>query len=177
MKGLCGDVFCYNKAMRRVEGEEFLAIKPYFEMAANVASGATCLRAKCGSVIVKNSIVIGKGFNSPALDHEDQRLCEAEMDTSSKPKYDKTCCIHAEWRAVLDACKTNANKLTGAVLYFMRIDESGAFTDAGDPFCTVCSRLTMEAGVAEFALYNDNGADIYPLDEYNKKSYEAYVLS
>ena len=169
--------FCYNKTMRRVEGEEFLAIKPYFEMAANVASGATCLRAKCGSVIIKNSIVIGEGFNSPALDHEDQRLCEAEMDTSSKPKYDKTCCIHAEWRAVLDACKTNANKLTGAVLYFMRIDESGAFTDAGDPFCTVCSRLTMEAGVAEFALYNDNGADIYPLDEYNKKSYEAYVLS
>jgi hypothetical protein len=97
------------------------------------------------------------------------------MDTSLKPKYDKTCCIHAEWRAVLDACKTNADKLAGSVLYFMRIDTEGNFTDAGEPFCTVCSRLTMESGVEEFALYNDGGADIYPLDEYNTKSYEAYI--
>lgn len=162
--------------MKRVEGDEFLAIKPYFEMAAEVAKDATCLRAKCGSVIVKNSIVIGTGFNSPALNLEDQRVCEAEMNTTAKPKYDKTCCIHAEWRAVLDACKTSADRLAGSVLYFMRIDEHGAFTDAGDPFCTVCSRFTMEAGIGEFALYNRDGADIYSLDEYNKKSYETYII-
>lgn len=161
--------------MRRVEGDEFQAIKPFFEKAADIAKEATCLRAKCGSVVVKNSVVIGRGFNSPALGDESQRLCEVDMDTTVKPKYDKTCCVHAEWRAVLDACKTNTEKLAGSVLYFMRIDEAGGFTDAGDPFCTVCSRLTMEAGVAEFALYNDEGADIYPLDEYNLKSYEAYV--
>ena len=161
--------------MRRVEGDDFQTIKPFFEQAADIAKGATCLRAKCGSVIVKNSVVIGRGFNSPALDDESQRLCEADMDISIKPKYDKTCCVHAEWRAVLDACKTSADKLGGSVLYFMRVDDAGNFTDAGEPFCTVCSRLTMEAGVAEFALYNDEGADIYPLSEYNRKSYEAYV--
>jgi deoxycytidylate deaminase len=161
--------------MKRIESDEFQAIKPFFEAAADIAKDATCLRAKCGSVIVKNSIIIGGGFNSPALDDENQRLCEAQMDTALKPKYDKTCCVHAEWRAVLDACKTNGDKLAGSVLYFMRIDESGGFTDAGEPFCTVCSRLTMEAGVGEFALYNNEGADIYALDEYNMKSYEAYV--
>lgn len=161
--------------MKRIEGDAFQAIKPYFTLAANVAKDATCLRAKCGSVIVKDGVVIGKGFNSPALDREDQRLCEVTMDTSVRPKYDKTCCIHAEWRAVLDACKTNADKITGSTLYFMRIDEAGNFTDAGDPFCTVCSRLTMEAGVAEFALYNNEGADIYLLDEYNLQSYKAYI--
>lgn len=161
--------------MKRIEGQEFEEIRPFFEAAARVADEATCLRAKCGSVIVKNSVIIGRGYNSPALDDESQRLCEADMDTTVKPKYDKTCCIHAEWRAVLDACKTNADKLAGAVLYFMRIDDQGGFTDAGDPFCTVCSRLTMEAGVAEFALYNSNGADIYPLNAYNLKSYENYI--
>jgi deoxycytidylate deaminase len=160
--------------MKRIEGADFEAIRPYFESAADVAKDATCLRAKCGSIIVKDSIIIGQGFNSPALDNEDQRLCAAEMDTTLKPKYDKTCCIHAEWRAVLDACKTNADKIGGSVLYFMRINEAGEFTDAGDPFCTVCSRLTMEAGVSEFALYNNGGADIYPLDEYNLKSYQPY---
>lgn len=161
--------------MKRIEGADFEAIRPYFEAAADVAKDATCLRAKCGSIIVKDSVIIGQGYNSPALENEDQRLCAAEMDTEQKPKYDKTCCIHAEWRAVLDACKTNADKLGGSVLYFMRINQAGEFTDAGDPFCTVCSRLTMEAGVGEFALYNNNGADIYLLDEYNLKSYEAYI--
>lgn len=161
--------------MKRIEGEEFQAIRTFFEKAAEVAKDATCLRAKCGSVIVKNAVVIGEGFNSPALNDENQRLCSADMDTSIKPKYDKTCCIHAEWRAVLDACKTNADKLAGSVLYFMRIDEDGNFTDAGDPFCTTCSRLTLEAGVEEFALYNSDGADIYPLAEYNSKSYATYL--
>ena len=160
--------------MKRVEGQEYEAIKQYFDMAAEVAKDATCSRAKCGSVIVKDGIIIGKGFNSPALNDEGQRLCDAPMDTSKKPKYDKTCCVHAEWRAVLDACKNSADKVPGSILYFMRIDEDGNFTDAGDPFCTVCSRLTMEAGVGEFALYNNDGADIYTLDEYNLKSYDPY---
>jgi deoxycytidylate deaminase len=161
--------------MRRLEGKEFQNIRPFFEAAAEIAKEATCLRAKCGSVIVNDSLIIGAGFNSPSLDDESQRRCEVDMDTALKPKYDKTCCIHAEWRAVLGACKTSADKLAGSVLYFMRIDEAGNFTDAGDPFCTVCSRLTMEAGVGEFALYNNGGADVYPLCEYNAKSYAAYV--
>ena len=160
--------------MRRVEGQQFQVIKPFFDLAADEARRATCLRAKCGSVIINDGIVIGSGYNAPPLDDESQRLCQVEMDTTLKPKYDKTCCIHAEWRAVLDACKTNAANLAGSALYFMRIDEAGNFTDAGDPFCTVCSRLATDTGVEEFALYNNNGADIYPLGEYNLKSYEAY---
>jgi deoxycytidylate deaminase len=161
--------------MKRLEGDDYQAIKSFFEKAAEVAKEATCLKAKCGSIIVKDTVVIGEGFNSPALDNEAQRFCSADIDTTARQKYDKTCCIHAEWRAVLDACKTNADKLAGSVLYFMRIDKDGNFTNAGEPFCTTCSRLTMEAGVGEFALYNNEGADLYPLDEYNLKSYEQYV--
>jgi deoxycytidylate deaminase len=161
--------------MKRLEGDDFLAIKPFFDAAATVAANATCLRARCGAVIVSHNLIIGQGFNSPALNDEGQRLCQADMNTTIKPKYDKTCCIHAEWRAVLDACKANTGALTGSVLYFMRIDDNNNFTDAGKPFCTTCSRLTMEAGVSQFALYNDAGADLYPLAEYNLKSYADYV--
>ena len=161
--------------MRRVDGEDFDAIRPYFEQAAEVASQAMCLRAKCGSVIVNNLEIIGRGFNAPPLGDKAQRLCDVELDTATKPKYDKTCCVHAEWQAILDACKTNADKLAGSVLYFMRIDSDGNFTDAGEPFCTVCSRLSVESGIAEFALYNNQGADIYPVAEYNRRSYAAYL--
>jgi len=161
--------------MIRAEGDEYQKIKIFFEKAAIVAKDATCLRAKCGSVIVKNSKIIGKGFNSPALNDESQRFCETELNTAVKPKYDKTCCIHAEWRAIIDACKTSNGDLTGSTLYFMRIDENNNSTDAGDPFCTVCSRLALESGIEKFALYNNQGADIYFTNEYNQKSYDTYL--
>jgi deoxycytidylate deaminase len=162
--------------MKRIEGSDFTAIKQYFEQAATAAKNATCLKAKCGAVIIKDGLTLGIGSNSPALNDEGQRLCASTMMTDLRPKYDKTCCIHAEWRAVLEACKAHPEKLEGSTLYFMRIDEAGAFTDAGEPFCTTCSRFTMEAGISEFALYNKDGADIYPLAEYNLKSYEAYLV-
>jgi deoxycytidylate deaminase len=160
--------------MKRVIGEELEKIRPFFEAAAETANDATCHRAKCGSVIVKVGVVIGAGYNGPPLGDENRRTCDSNWDYEKKPKYDLTCCIHAEWRAVLDACKNNADKIGGSVLYFMRLDDSGGFTDAGDPYCTTCSRFTMEAGVGEFALWNNEGADIYALPEYDEFSYSFY---
>lgn len=158
--------------MRRIEGEAVNSIKPFFAEAARMAAEATCLRAKCGSVIVAaTGLVIGRGYNAPPLNDESQRRCNDVFELMSKPKYDKTCCVHAEWNAVIDACKTAPEKLAGATLYFMRIDNKGGFTDAGEPYCTTCSRFTMQAGVEEFALWNNNGADIYMLPEYNALSY------
>lgn len=162
--------------MKRIEGATLESIREHFEEAAFEARRATCLRAKCGSAIVSRSgVVLGTGFNAPPLGDETQRMCEADFAQDKKPKYDKTCCVHAEWNAALDAC-ANASKdqLEGSRLYFMRVDEYGDFTDAGEPYCTVCSRISMQAGVAEFALWNNNGADIYPIDEYNHISYEYF---
>lgn len=160
--------------MRRVVGKELEDIKSYFDLAAKAASKATCYRAKCGSVIVKDGKVIGSGQNGPPRNDESRRTCNTAWDYDKKPKYDLTCCIHAEWRAVINACRNNPDKIEGSTLYFMRIDENGNFTDAGDPYCTTCSRFTMESGVAEFALWNDDGVDIMTLPEYDQKSYEFY---
>jgi deoxycytidylate deaminase len=160
--------------MRRVVGQKLEQIVPFFELAAQVAADATCHRAKCGSVIVKDGVVIGTGYNAPPRNNESRRTCDNTWDYDKKPKYDLTCCVHAEWRAVIDACKTNADKISGSVLYFMRIDENGNFTNAGDPYCTTCSRFTMESGIDEFALWNNNGADIYSLPEYDELSYAFY---
>jgi hypothetical protein len=55
------------------------------------------------------------------------------------------------------------------------IASNGDFTDAGEPYCTTCSRLTLEAGIGQFALWNDNGADLYNAAEYNKKSYAFFT--
>lgn len=161
--------------MQRIVGDEYRSMLPYFKAAANIATQATCSRASCGSVIVKEGKIIGEGSNGPPLGNEENRRCEVAWDFSIKPKYDKTCCVHAEWRAVIDASKRNGADIEGSRLYFMRIDENGGFTDAGEPYCTVCSRLTMESGVSEFVLWNAEGADVYSLAEYDRKSADYLV--
>jgi deoxycytidylate deaminase len=162
--------------MQRIIETELEAMRSYFEAAAQVASAATCLNGHCGTVIVRDGEIIGQGYNGPAFDDESNRTCQQVWDLSVKPKFDKTCCTHAEWRAILDACKRNPGKVDGSTLYFMRVDDEGNFTDAGEPYCTTCSRLTLEAGIGQFALWNDGGADVFDAAEYNRKSYEYFAL-
>ncbi len=143
----------------------------YFNKAREVATRATCSRAKCGAVIVAaDGQIIGEGYNAPPLGDESQRMCEVELDKSIKQNNDKTCCVHAEWNAIIDALKTHSNKVEGSTLYFMRVNDKGEFTDAGDPYCTVCSRLAMQSGIETFALWND-GPELFQASEYNLKSY------
>jgi len=145
--------------------------KKYFEQAQVVATQATCHRARCGSVIVaKDGTIIGKGFNAPPNNDETQRMCDAQLDKSIKQNNDKTCCVHAEWNAILDALKNNPSKVEGSTLYFMRVNEEGEFTEAGDPYCTVCSRLALQSGIKVFGLWN-SGPQMIDAHIYNQKSY------
>lgn len=149
--------------------------EPYFQEAQKVAKLATCNRAHCGSVVVsKDGRIIGRGYNAPPLGDESQRMCDAELDKTIKQNNDKTCCVHAEWNAILDALKHHADLVEGSTLYFMRVDEAGEFTEAGQPYCTVCSRLALESGIETFGLWNE-GPEMIPADTYNRRSYEYFM--
>lgn len=146
-----------------------------FADAAAVARQATCLRAKCGTVIVSHGNIIGVGFNGPPKGIPHRATCSYDDFTSAdKPMYDRTCCIHAEWRAILNSAKHSPDALDGSRLYFMRLDNEGNMTFAGDPYCTVCSRLALEAGIAEIALWQKRGIVIMDCIEYDRLSYAYY---
>lgn len=146
----------------------------YFEQAQKVAQQATCSRAHCGSVIVAESgQIIGRGYNAPPLGDESQRMCDAQLDKTIKQNNDKTCCVHAEWNAILDALKNHADKIQGSTLYFMRVGEKGEFTGSGKPYCTVCSRLALESGIAQFGLWHEEPV-MFDAATYNMQSYAYY---
>jgi deoxycytidylate deaminase len=84
----------------------------------NVAKQSGCNDARCGSIIVKDGIIIGKGFNSPPGNLESQRRCHIKKDHYHKKVSDKSCCIHAEERAIMDALRNNPDKIKGSTLYF-----------------------------------------------------------
>lgn len=140
------------------------------QSAAELAKRATCHRAKCGTVIVANNTIIGRGYNAPPLDNEANRTCDVKPGPG-KPKYDRTCCVHAEWRAILDAVGHHPKEIIGSTLYFTRVNERGEIKKSGQPFCTVCSRLALDAGVAKFVLWHEAGIAEYPTAEYNTLSY------
>lgn len=150
--------------------QEKEAIK-WMNEAAKIAEKALCLKAKCGTVIVKDEEIIGCGYNAPPLDKEENRMCDKEVGIG-KEKYDRTCCMHAEWRAIMDALKRNPEKLKGSKLYFTRVNGKGQIKKSGKPYCTVCSRLAHDSGIKKFILWHGEGICEYPTDEYNKLSYQ-----
>ena len=162
--------------MKYLQNSEEQEAEKWMNEAASVAEKALCLRAKCGAVIINDGEIIGQGYNAPPLNDEKNRTCLNKYDFNGKPKYDHTCCMHAEWRAILDAIKRNPEKLKGSRLYFTRVDESGNIKKSGEPYCTVCSRFALDVGISEFLLWQDRGICSYFTDEYNKLSY-SYIHS
>lgn len=157
--------------MEFLKGDQQADAAGWFAKAAEEARKALCGRAKCGTVIVQNGEIIGRGYNAPPLDAAEHQTCDQEFGIG-KEKYDRTCCMHAEWRAIMDALKRNPGKLMGSDLYFTRVDEDGKIKKSGKPYCTVCSRMALDAGVEHFVLWHEEGIRAYSTDEYNRLSYQ-----
>lgn len=156
------------KILTSIEEKEALR---FFDEAAKIASQSLCFRAHCGSVIVKNGKIISEGFNSPPQNNPEFRTCLDEYDIPSGFRHDRTCCIHAEQRAINEALKVGKD-LTGSRIYFIAVDENGNKVKALDLKCTICSRVVLDAGIKEFALYCEDGVRVYDTVEFNKLSYQ-----
>ena len=154
--------------MKYLSEEEEKKAFEYIAKAAEVALSSTCERSKCGSVIVSLDEIIGSGYNSPPA--ESQKRCSCSKDSYHKKVTDKTCCVHAEQRAIMDALKKNPDKLNGSSLYFIRLDNDVPVR-AGDPYCTICSKMALDVGISEFILWNSKGVCVYNTEEYNEISF------
>ena len=144
----------------------------FMNEALEEAKKSTCSRKKCGSVIVKNNEVIGRGFNSPPNNLESQRRCKLNKEDYHKKVTDKTCCVHAEQRAIIDALAKNSEKIKDSILYFIRLDEEGKKAFSKEPYCTICSKMALDVGIKYFVLWHKEGICFYDTEEYNKASYE-----
>jgi len=158
--------------MRKLEGEEERKAMYYIDLAERVAVNSTCLRAKCGCVIVKSGEIIGQGFNSPPAEREDQRKCLVEKYSLDERVADKTCCIHAEQRAIINALRKNPNKLNNSKLYFARLSLDNERVFSGKPYCTHCSKLALDLKISEFILFHEEGIFSYDTGEYNLISFD-----
>ena len=158
--------------MRYLSGADEKNALEYIAKTAKTALGSTCRRSRCGSIIVKNNEIIGSGFNSPPSDKEEQRRCLHPKDSYDRKVTDKTCCVHAEQRAIINALTENPGKLPDSRLYFVRLAEDNSILRAGKPYCTICSKLALDVGIKEFVLWHDQGICSYGTEEYNLLSFK-----
>lgn len=142
----------------------------YMNQAARQARGSFCGRSRCGSVIIgKSGGFIGEGFNSMP-----GNVCGPcfKDGLPANFKSDKTCCIHAEQRAIMNALAEYPSQIKGSRLYFVRIGNTGEILKAGKPYCTICSKMALDVGIAEFVLWHEEGITIYDTKEYNDLSFQ-----
>lgn len=135
------------------------------------AKMATCKRSKCGSVLVsKESIIIGSGYNSMPCDVVDHCFKDLLAPTF---KSDKTCCVHAEQRAIIDALKNDCkNQIKGSSLFFIRLDENDNPKHSGEPYCSICSKMALDVGIENFVLWHKDGWASYKTTEYNDLTFK-----
>lgn len=162
--------------MRYLSGDEETKALEYIAQAAQIALCSTCERSRCGSIIVQDNEIIGSGFNSPPQNQEGQRRCSYSKDSYHPKVTDKTCCVHAEQRAIMDALTKNSDKIAGSRLYFIRLGKKGTFSttgvQSGKPYCTICSKMSLDVGIAEFVLKHEEGICVYDTAEYNLLSFQ-----
>lgn len=151
---------------------EEVLLQHFFDILIDTAKKATCIRSKCGSIIVKNEEIIWKWYNSPPWNQEHQRRCENNKSEYHQKVTDKTCCIHAEQRAIFDALKYFPQKIIGSRLYFIRLDDSQMPKFSWVPYCTLCSKSALDAGIDEFVLWTEQWFCVYNTQEYNDLSFE-----
>ena len=164
---------CVDAPGRVLAGAEATEAQQFLDHAADLARTARCLRSRCGSVIVASSgagpALTGSGVNSPPDGCPIERCFKPDLPAGFRS--DRTCCVHAEQNAILDALRRHPDQVAGSRLYFIRLDELGRPTPAGVPYCTICSKLTQAAGIAEFVLLHAAGITVYGADDYNRLSY------
>jgi deoxycytidylate deaminase len=153
--------------MRLLCSEELLAAEEYLRMAVDVAMSSTCFRSKSGCVIMNDGELIGSGYNSPP---NGMTLEECFKDRVKLNK-DRTCCVHAEQRAIFNALRHKPVKLPGSSIYYVRLDLNDNELLNDDPDCSMCSKVVYDVGISEFIMRKREGVVAYSAREFNDVSF------
>lgn len=160
--------------MRILSGWEAVQAERWLEESRKVALQSGCLRARCGTVIVRqfgSEEIIASGYNEPPLGQKENKRCLRKHEIKPGFKSDRTCCIHAEQNAIMRAMH-RVNDLPFSRLYFVRLSDDDQIKPSGKPYCTICSKMALHSGIAEFVLLHKEGITVYGTQEYNDLSFE-----
>ena len=137
----------------------------YLDIAETVASRATCLRKKYGSVIVKNDQIIATGYNGAPRGRKncnDLEYCTKKklLPDQRHGGYDACRGVHSEQNALISASR---EEMMGGTLYLVGYRTENHEYEKGAAPCMMCRKLMINAGIEtvivrvnkeEYKVYN-----------------------
>lgn len=148
----------------------------FLNIALSVAARSTCLRRKFGAVIVKDSTIVGTGYNGTArgVVNCDQVGCIKDLMNSPQGKaYDYCPAVHAEENAIINSDRAAR---IGSTLYIAGIDKTGKLTMAVP--CQRCQRKILNSQINEVVILSDEGKALhYDVVDYAINDTKWYVDS
>ena len=135
--------------MTRLTKEEY-----YLNIARAVAERSTCLRARAGTVIVKEDVIISTGYIGSARGDEnccDIGVCERDrLKLKPGERYELCRSVHSEANAIINAARNGHSVLGGTMyIYFERLD--GQKIKHNGP-CIMCQRMIKNVGITQVKL-------------------------
>lgn len=138
--------------MSRISKDDY-----YLEIAKTVGLRSTCLRARCGSVIIQNGAIISTGYNGSVKGSEnccDRGTCPRQ---NSRPQEDKQLCsaCHSEANAIVNVARNGSGSTINSTLfvYFTRLD---THINTYNKPCDECMKLIINAGIKYIVNRNED---------------------
>lgn len=121
----------------------------YLGIAKAVSQRSTCLRLKCGAIIVVNDQIVSTGYvGSPRGEPNccDVGVCERDrLNIPAGKNYELCKSVHAEMNAMLHAGRERA---MGGSLYIYQERLDGR-KEHHNGMCLLCSRMATQIGIEE----------------------------
>ncbi len=145
----------------------------FLNIALSVAARSTCTRRKFGAVIVKDSTIVGTGYNGTARGVVNCHEVGCIKDIMSSPQgaaYDYCPAVHAEENAIINSDRSDR---IGATLYVAGISNDGNLTMALP--CQRCRRKIMNSQIKNVVIMSDDRKAIhYDVSQYSKEDSDWY---
>ncbi len=120
----------------------------YMSLAYLEKEKSTCARRGVGAIIVKDNLIIGRGFNHTVVGSKPCTIdtcIRLKNNIKSGTRQEYCVATHAEQAAIIDAYKNGYN-LEGSSIYIT------------DSPCVICARLICEFGIKE-VFFKDSYPD------------------
>ena len=155
--------------MKKIDDQQIKWDLRFMELARNVASWSSCVRAgrQVGSVIVKDKRILTTGYNgapSGVKTCKEKGFCMRDkLNIPSGTRAEMCYAIHAEQNAVIQAAKMGIS-VEGATIYVTH-----------QP-CSVCTRILINAGIKRI-VYGESYPDTFSLELLKEAGIELCDLS
>jgi dCMP deaminase len=148
--------------------------KYFLDIALSVAARSTCTRRKFGAVIVKDSTIVGTGYNGTArgvVNCYEVGCIKDEMESPQGEAYDYCPAVHAEENAIINS---NRSDRIGSTLYIAGRDRNGKLTMAIP--CQRCRRKIINSQIKDVIILSSEGNPIhYDVNSYAEEDSKWYM--